>query len=399
MSSKNYTVGVTTTVNGKLEDIVMRAVSYQIEKTYKSNINDVTLHSKADRYMTHDSVSSNDIIKDMLYIIDVDQRHVKIKYNKNNITIYKKNTDNNSKKKSKTFETKKYIFLSSVSKEHIYSFINESIEQYHLSEKSKREPLLYEISASTQMYENYSEWQSVKSNINKSFSNIFLEKNLESSLKKYIETFENSEDSYIKKGIPYKKGFMFHGFPGNGKTSICHALKNEFNRNLYLLTIDNNLSKENIIDLIRNVNKNSILLIDDVDIFLKQLNRKSKEKDSSDNCKKSPIDLSTILSILDGYTFLNDVIVIMTTNELDSIDKAIIRPGRIDHVLFFGNASLYILKNIYKFYLGISLPEKISDHFKNNENNIGKTSGYIINTVILPNTEDVESINKLLLSF
>jgi ATP-dependent 26S proteasome regulatory subunit len=147
------------------------------------------------------------------------------------------------------------------------------------------------------------------------------------------------------------------------------------------------------------VNKNSILLIDDVDIFLKQLNRKSKEKDSSDNCKKSPIDLSTILSILDGYTFLNDVIVIMTTNELDSIDKAIIRPGRIDHVLFFGNASLYILKNIYKFYLGISLPEKISDHFKNNENNIGKTSGYIINTVILPNTEDVESINKLLLSF
>jgi chaperone BCS1 len=39
-----------------------------------------------------------------------------------------------------------------------------------------------------------------------------------------IEHFNNSEEWYLERGIPYKKSFLFYGPPGTGKTSIIKAL-------------------------------------------------------------------------------------------------------------------------------------------------------------------------------
>ena len=57
-------------------------------------------------------------------------------------------------------------------------------------------------------------------------------------------------------------------------------------------------------------------------------------------------------------------------------DTAIIRPGRIDHKIQFGNASVDVLERIYKFYLDQDLPKNIAK--KLGKRTLKKTTGYII---------------------
>lgn len=60
----------------------------------------------------------------------------------------------------------------------------------------------------------------------------------------------------------------------------------------------------------------------------------------------SRVTLSGLLNALDGVASAEDRIIFMTTNHVDCLDKALIRPGRIDFKQYFGNCThkmLYIV--------------------------------------------------------
>jgi SpoVK/Ycf46/Vps4 family AAA+-type ATPase len=72
---------------------------------------------------------------------------------------------------------------------------------------------------------NSSQWESESLKRNRRrVKTVVLDNNVNLKLLEDIEHFNNSEEWYLERGIPYKKSFLFYGPPGTGKTSIIKAL-------------------------------------------------------------------------------------------------------------------------------------------------------------------------------
>ncbi len=70
------------------------------------------------------------------------------------------------------------------------------------------------------------------------------------------------------------------------------------------------------------------------------------------------VTLSGLLNVLDGFHAPENVVYVMTTNDADSLDSALLRPGRIDYKLHMGNAGDQQKVELYmRFFPGASLRE------------------------------------------
>ena len=194
--------------------------------------------------------------------------------------------------------------------------------------------------------------------INKNFDNIYLSDGLVDSLKKDLDMFENSKEIYDTYGIRYKRTYLFYGPPGTGKSSLSLGISNYTKRDILSINMSKDMTDSNLITLISNRPKKSIVLFEDIDCLLDDINRKEESKE-----KEVKISLSCILNILDGIYTPNDVIFIITTNDLDKIDEAIKRKGRTDVLLEVQKPNSKIIKN---------LKEKFGLNSRNNFDNISQ---------------------------
>jgi mitochondrial chaperone BCS1 len=49
--------------------------------------------------------------------------------------------------------------------------------------------------------------------------------------------FLRSEDWYAERGIPFRRGYLLHGVPGSGKTSLIHAIAGELGLDIYVVSL------------------------------------------------------------------------------------------------------------------------------------------------------------------
>jgi chaperone BCS1 len=144
--------------------------------------------------------------------------------------------------------------------------------------------------------------------------------------------FLASGDWYRQVGVPYRRGYLLYGPPGNGKTSVVKALAGELAMSIYLLMLnDMHLTDSSVNDLLARVPEKSLVLLEDIDCALAK-RHKAGGKDSG-------LTFSGLLNALDGVASSEGRIIVMTTNHLDKLDPALIRPGRADVKLWFGNAT------------------------------------------------------------
>ena len=148
-------------------------------------------------------------------------------------------------------------------------------------------------------------------------------KDLLNDLKIYL----NSKEEYERLGIQWKRGYLLHDAPGNGKSSTIFALASYLELPLYVLHLSSMSGDQQMMGLISNVPGNSILAIEDIDSAF--------DGRESSNDK---ISFSTFLNLFDGVISKDGQIVFITTNKYESLDKALIRPGRIDKIVEFGPA-------------------------------------------------------------
>jgi DNA replication protein DnaC len=161
--------------------------------------------------------------------------------------------------------------------------------------------------------------------INKTFDNIYLDGTILDDIIKDLDVFKNSRETYDKYGIRYKRTYLFYGEPGTGKSSLSLAISNYTKRDILSINMSKDMTDSNLITLVSNRPNKSIILFEDIDCLLDDINRNEESKE-----KEVKISLSCILNILDGIYTPNDVIFIITTNNLDKIDDAIKRKGRTD---------------------------------------------------------------------
>jgi ATP-dependent Zn protease len=254
-------------------------------------------------------------------------------------------------------------YINSVAKREIYKFFN-----YDTSDKK---------------------WISNDINVNKTFDHIFLDYKVKTSLIKNIHDFVHNKDKYDEYGISHKIGYLLHGAPGNGKTSIAYAIAKTYDKNIFKVNLS--CLKTQFISQISNIKMGSVVLFEDIDICEISLDRSLSNENNGkkDSIIIDKLELGDILEILDGYCFLKDCIIIMTSNHPDKLDPALIRPGRIDHQIEFTNATTEQISQIIKFYFDKEIII---------ENKKDVSVSELINSIIIPHKDDYEYVMNYLQS-
>lgn len=168
-------------------------------------------------------------------------------------------------------------------------------------------------------------WNKLTTCIPRPLASVILPEGGQEKLVADMRQFLEDRDWYTRRGVPYRRGYLFFGPPGNGKTSSIAALAGALGLNLYSLNLrDVNDSK--LSSLARDLRPRSVLLLEDVDAALPNREEEGKDRDSEKGCT-----LSGVLNVIDGINSPDALLVIMTTNYVDRLDPALIRPGRIDY--------------------------------------------------------------------
>jgi len=204
---------------------------------------------------------------------------------------------------------------------------------------------------------------------NRKFSNLFGEDI--DTIRTRVQFFINNRSWYNEKGVPYTLGLLLSGPPGTGKTSCIKCLANETGRHIININFNNDMTKRQLENLFFNdtltvLNSETgqnerysipldqrIYVLEDIDCQSDIVKERSlvdnKENNSEQDTNK--VDLSFLLNLLDGILETPGRIVIMTSNHPKMLDKALIRPGRIDIISDFQKCSnKTILKMIEFFY-------------------------------------------------
>lgn len=204
---------------------------------------------------------------------------------------------------------------------------------------------------------------------------------------------------YASRGIPLRRGYLFHGPPGTGKTSFSFALAGVFGIDIYVISLqDVNVTEEDLASLFTKLPRRCIVLLEDIDTAglrrdsksdpedkdqtgkeedkkkekvekkkekaekkkkeeaetkndsnsdsetsddEQKIKKKRKQKKDGKTAAASPesISLSGLLNAIDGVASHEGRVLIMTTNKPESLDEALIRPGRVDVQVSFTNAT------------------------------------------------------------
>ncbi|KAK4224488.1 P-loop containing nucleoside triphosphate hydrolase protein [Podospora fimiseda] len=175
-----------------------------------------------------------------------------------------------------------------------------------------------------------------------------IKQELVSDIQNYLDS--NTRKFYNKRGIPYRRGFLLHGPPGTGKTSLSLALAGMFGLELYLLHVPSVREDGTLEKLFTTLPRRCIVLLEDVDAIglrrtpAKYEDEKDEDEDDDDSdsdseSRHSNITLAGFLNVLDGVASQEGRIVLMTSNHADKLDSALVRPGRVDRMVYLGNIS------------------------------------------------------------
>jgi hypothetical protein len=140
-----------------------------------------------------------------------------------------------------------------------------------------------------------------------------------------LRKFSQSEDAYKKLGVPFKYVLLLDGEPGTGKTSLAKAIATEFRKRLVQLDLSGAKATDfgDYLSLIP-TRGGSVVLIEDFDV-------QGASTDRSGNPNNDAIQLSQLLNFFDGATTPEKCVFILTSNHPEKFDKALLRPGRVDH--------------------------------------------------------------------
>ena len=191
-------------------------------------------------------------------------------------------------------------------------------------------------------------WNRVQAYTPRLLESVILQAGEKEHLLNDIAKFKSSHDRYRQLGVPYHRGYLFYGPPGTGKTSLVSALAANFGMSIYAISLTE-FNDRSLMRAIHDVPQNSLILFEDIDCMKAADARPSAEAQANLRLAENPnasvepsmnlgVTLSGLLNVLDGFHAPEAVLFVMTTNKIETLDDALLRPGRIDYRLYLGKA-------------------------------------------------------------
>ncbi|XP_056419813.1 ribosome biogenesis protein SPATA5 isoform X2 [Hyla sarda] len=170
---------------------------------------------------------------------------------------------------------------------------------------------------------------------NVSWSDIGGLENVKLKLKQSVEWPLKHPDSFIRMGIQPPKGVLLYGPPGCSKTMIAKAIANESGLN-FLTVKGPELMNKYVGESERAVREifRKARAVSPAILFFDELDALAVERGSSGAGNVADRVLAQLLTEMDGVEQLKDVVILAATNRPDLIDKALMRPGRIDRIIY-----------------------------------------------------------------
>ena len=174
-------------------------------------------------------------------------------------------------------------------------------------------------------------------------------------IKESVELPLTHPELYEDVGIKPPKGVILYGEPGTGKTLLAKAVANQTSA-AFLRVVGSELIQKYLGDgpkLVREIFQAaeelapSIVFIDEIDAV------GTKRYDSNSGGEKEiQRTMLELLNQLDGFDTRSDVKVIMATNKIETLDPALIRPGRIDRKIEFPLPDQKTKRRIFQIHTG-----------------------------------------------
>lgn len=180
-------------------------------------------------------------------------------------------------------------------------------------------------------------------------SSVVLAPGLKERLVADVKTFLKSSRWYYDRGIPYRRGYLLYGPPGTGKSSFIQALAGELDYSICLLNLsERGLTDDRLNHLLTNLPERSIALLEDVDAAFGSRRVQSDE----DGYRGANVTFSGLLNALDGVASSEERVVVMTTNHVERLDEALVRPGRVDVRAEIGYATEEVVGQMWERFYG-----------------------------------------------
>ncbi|CDO69092.1 hypothetical protein BN946_scf184992.g41 [Trametes cinnabarina] len=191
--------------------------------------------------------------------------------------------------------------------------------------------------------------------------------------------FLSSRKWYADRGIPFRRGYLLHGAPGAGKTSLIHTVAGELGLNVNILSLTvSGLDDNSLKSLISNLPKSCIILMEDIDAaFTRTIKRNVADPEAHSTPARGAF----------------------STNSYGALDPALLRPGRLDFHVEFHLASTYQAKELFKhFYTCFpshgdeDSPQPVADAEKHGRGPSASSSGRVSSPGPSPMPEGVSSV-------
>lgn len=158
------------------------------------------------------------------------------------------------------------------------------------------------------------------------WDDVFLAEDIVKAVKDDLNFFLNNEPVFREVGIPYKRGYLLTGPPGNGKSSICRVLATSMPFESFMFDFSNpDMGNNELTEAFKWATKvaPSVFFLEDIDRIF-----------DPDTGPKTRVTMDHLLNCLDGIRVNDGLVVVATANNPKTLDSAILsRPGRFDKVV------------------------------------------------------------------
>jgi len=227
-------------------------------------------------------------------------------------------------------------------------------------------------------------------------NSVVLEEGVKERIVGDLKAFLDTRTWYLDRGIPYRRGYLLYGPPGTGKSSFIQALAGELDFNIAMLNVnERGLTDDRLNHLLTNIPQRTIVLLEDADAAF--VNRTQVDVEGYSG---ATVTFSGLLNALDGVGSAEGRIIFLTTNHVERLDEALVRPGRVDLPIRFGEATAGQMERLWdRFYADVDHDGSGRRRFVERARHLGlidKTSTAALQGLFLYNKGDMEGAISML---